>query len=92
MHSCSKLQKKEKQRQRLSKSLVRVPTQAWPENGGHQPVFTKVLKTKDVQKADGLFGLVLLIRWLVNGTVDFLHNPNEKSSVYTLEQIHGHQQ
>lgn len=47
-----------------------------------KPVVVEVLKAEDVEQADGLLDL---IRVLVNDRVDFVHHPDEKLSVDSLE-------
>lgn len=50
--------------------------------GGAKPVVVEVLKAEDVKQADGLLGLIWV---LVNDRVDFVHHPDEKFSVDSLE-------
>lgn len=52
-----------------------------------KPVLGEILKAKDVEQADGpldLFRFRFLVL-LVNGGVDFVHDPNEKFPVNCLE-------
>lgn len=50
-----------------------------------KPVFGEILKAKDVEQADGLLNLFCFLTLLVNGRVDFVHDPNEKFPVNCLE-------
>lgn len=50
-----------------------------------KPVFGEILKAKDVEQADGLWDLFCFLMLLVNGRVDFVHDPNEKFPVNCLE-------
>lgn len=60
-----------------------------PENtdsprGEHWPVCVEILEAEDVKEADGLSDLVGLPGRLVNGRIDFVHHPNEKTAVNSL--------
>lgn len=52
----------------------------------NQPVYAKVLKSKDVQQANGTTHDVIVVagRGSVYGGVDLVHNPHKQSTVNTL--------
>ncbi len=52
----------------------------------HQPVVAEVLKAEDVKQAYWLSDHLGILKWLVNGAVDFVHDPKEKSSINSLDK------